>query len=55
MAWFYLLAAGILECVWSTLLKLSDGFTHLGYAIGTVVGLVGSMAMLIMATKSLPI
>lgn len=55
MAWFYLLAAGILECVWSTLMKLSDGFSHLGYAIGTVVGLIGSMVMLIMATKSLPI
>lgn len=29
MAWVYLLAAGILEIVWASLMKASEGYTKL--------------------------
>lgn len=55
MSWFYLLLAGIFECVWSTTMKLSDGFSKMGYAVLTIFGMVISFAALIKATQSLPI
>lgn len=55
MAWFYLLLAGVFECVWSTTMKLSEGFSKAGYAVLTIAGMVISFAALIKATQSLPI
>lgn len=55
MAWVYLMVAGIFECVWSTFMKLSDGFSKPGFSILTILGMVISFAALIAATKSLPI
>ena len=55
MSWVYLVVAGIFECVWSTTMKLSEGFSRLGYAAATVVGMIISFAALIRATKTLPI
>ena len=52
MTWIYLVIAGIVEVVWSTTMKLSQGFTKIGWAI---VGMIASFAGLIIATKHLPI
>lgn len=54
MAWGYLIIAGIFECVWSTFMKLSEGFSHLGYSILTIVTMAISIIALAFATKELP-
>ncbi|GMA70627.1 multidrug SMR transporter [Leuconostoc litchii] len=53
MSWVYLLFAGISEIVWSTAMKLSNGFSKIGWAIITVVGLITSMLCLLQAVKHL--
>ena len=55
MAWIYLIIAGIFEVVWSTCMKLSDGFHNILFAFLTVVGVILNFAGLIIATKHLPI
>ncbi|GHV97176.1 QacE family quaternary ammonium compound efflux SMR transporter [Lactobacillus nasalidis] len=55
MAWIYLFAAGLLECTWSATMKMSEGFSKFGYSLATIIALAGSMALLILATKTLPI
>ena len=55
MAWIALLAAGLGECFWSAMMKLSDGFSHPGYTAATVAGMIFSFAALIYATKTLPL
>ncbi|WP_461227133.1 DMT family transporter [Lacticaseibacillus suihuaensis] len=54
MAWFYLVLAGVFEVVWATCLKLSAGFTRLGFAALTVVGMLVSFWGLAEATRRLP-
>jgi quaternary ammonium compound-resistance protein SugE len=54
MAWVFLLIAGVFEVVWATLLKLSDGFSKVGFSIGTIMGMVISFFFLSQATKVLP-
>jgi quaternary ammonium compound-resistance protein SugE len=39
MAWVFLVAAGVLEIVWATALKQSDGFTRLWPSVIGVAGL----------------
>lgn len=55
MAWLALLLAGLGECFWSAMMKLSEGFTRAGFTIATVLGMVFSFAALIRATKTLPL
>lgn len=55
MAWIILILAGLGECFWAAMMKLSNGFTNIGYTIATIIGLIFSMAALIIATKSLPL
>ena len=55
MAWFLLTIAGLLEIVWAFFLKLSEGFTQIGYSILTVVGMLGSFYFLSCALKTLPL
>jgi quaternary ammonium compound-resistance protein SugE len=55
MAWVFLFIAGIFEVVWATLLKLSDGFSKVGFSIGTIVGMIISFFFLSQATKVLPL
>ena len=55
MAWFYLILAGVLEVVWATFLKLSDGFQKIGYSAITTGGMNASFYMLSQATKTLPL
>lgn len=54
MSWFYLLLAGLSEILWSTTMKLSQGFTKIGWAMITIIGLIGSMFFLLKAVKQLP-
>ncbi|MBU6001539.1 DMT family transporter [Leuconostoc mesenteroides] len=53
MSWIFLLFAGISEILWSTAMKLSDGFSKVGWAVITVVGLITSMLCLLQAVKHL--
>ncbi|MGV3125670.1 DMT family transporter [Streptococcus orisratti] len=54
MMWFYLILAGLLEVVWATTMKLSDGFSRVGYNIITVFGMILSFYLLSRALKDLP-
>lgn len=55
LAWVLLVTAGLLELVWATALKQSDGFTRLGPSIvGVTVSLV-SFALLALALRHLPV
>ena len=54
MAWIYLLLAGLLEVVWATGLKQSEGFTRFWPSVYTLISMIASFALLSMALKSLP-
>ena len=55
MAWVILFIAGLLEIGWAVGLKYTKGFTELWPTIGTVVALVGSMTLLGLAVRTLPL
>ncbi len=55
MAWILLIFAGLLEVVWAYTMKLSDGFTRMGYASITIVAMIASFWLLSMTMKSLPL
>ncbi len=55
MAWWTLVAAGMLEIVWSLGLKYTQGFTRLVPSIVTGVAIVASMVLLARAARTLPI
>ncbi|MEE3719281.1 quaternary ammonium compound efflux SMR transporter SugE [Tumidithrix elongata RA019] len=55
MDWFYLILAGVLEIVWATGLKYTDGFSKLLPSIGTIAALIVSFLFLAQALRTLPI
>ena len=55
MAWGCLILAGCLEVVWSTALKLSEGFSRLGWSALTIIGMLASFLFLSQALKTLPL
>ena len=55
MAWLCLCVAGAMEMVWSTCMKLSNGFTDLKFTVLTIVGMIVSFGFLSQATKVLPL
>ncbi|MCP8858422.1 DMT family transporter [Latilactobacillus fuchuensis] len=55
MTWFYLLLAGLLEVVWSSTMKLSEGFTRLSYSLETIVAMIFSSVFLSLALRHLPL
>lgn len=55
MAWILLLIAGLLEIVWASTMKLSDGFTRPLPAAITIVALISSFALLAAAMRELPL
>ena len=55
MAWGILLLAGLLEVGWAVGLKYSAGFSRFWPTVGTAVALVGSMALLGVALRTLPL
>ena len=55
MAWVILFAAGLLEIGWAVGLKFTNGFTRLWPTVGTVGAMVGSMLLLGIAVRTLPL
>lgn len=54
-AWLLLLAAGLLEVVWAIGLKYTDGFTRIAPSVVTVTAMIGSVWLLALALKSIPV
>ncbi|WP_415063975.1 DMT family transporter [Bdellovibrio sp.] len=54
-AWIILLIAGILEFVWATGLKYSEGFTKLGPSVFTLITMGISFYLLSLSMKVLPV
>lgn len=55
MAWIYLLIAGLLEVVWATAMKQSQGFTKIVPTLVMAVTLVASFILLSIAMRTLPL
>lgn len=55
MAWVLLLVAGLLEVGWAIGLKYTEGFTRLWPSALTLTAMVGSVLLLGVAMKSLPV
>ena len=55
MAWGILVLAGLLEVVWAVGLKYTDGFTRPWPTVGTGLALAGSMGLLAVALRTLPL
>lgn len=55
MPWVYLVCAGLLEIVWASFMKKSEGFTVLVPSVVTIVTMVASFALLSLSMKSLPL
>lgn len=54
MAWLLLVIAGLLEVVWASALKQSDGFTRLWPTVLGLGGALVSLLLLGLALRSLP-
>jgi len=55
MAWVYLAFAGLLEIVWAIGLKYTEGFSRLLPSAITIVGMIGSVVLLGLALRDLPV
>lgn len=55
MAWIVLFVAGILEVVWACAMKQSQGFSQLGPSAVTLVAMLGSVILLGLAMRTLPL
>lgn len=55
MAWIILGLAGLLEITWAVGLKYTDGFTRAAPTVITAVAIVGSVVLLGLALRSLPL
>ncbi len=53
--WLLLLAAGLLEVVWAIGLKYTDGFSRLTASVITIAAMIGSVWLLAIALKSIPV
>jgi quaternary ammonium compound-resistance protein SugE len=55
MSWFYLFVAGLLEVAWAVGLKYTEGFTRLWPSVYTLVSMAGSVGLLGIALRALPL
>ena len=55
MHWWLLIAAGLLEIGWAIGLKYTDGFTRPLPSVLTAAAIVGSMLLLSLAARTIPI
>lgn len=55
MAWLILILAGILEIVWAFAMKRSQGFTHLAPTLVMAAAMLGSIVLLAIAMRTLPL
>ena len=53
MAWIALFVSGALEVVWSSALKLSDGFTRMGWVAVMLPAMAAGFWLLALAMKSI--
>ncbi|WP_440957597.1 DMT family transporter [Oceanicaulis sp. LC35] len=55
MPWIYLLGAGLLEVLWASMMKQSDGLTRPVPTLIMLVSMVASFALLTLALRTLPL
>jgi quaternary ammonium compound-resistance protein SugE len=55
MAWFLLIAAGVLEIGWAVGLKYTDGFTRPWPTVAVIAAITASIALLGLAVRTLPV
>ena len=55
MAWIYLATAGLLEVAWAIGLKYTEGFSRLVPSALTIAAMVGSVVLLGIALRDLPV
>lgn len=55
MSWFILIVAGVLEVGWAVGLKYTVGFTRLWPSVFTLVTMAGSVGLLGLALRQLPL
>ena len=55
MAWVLLFVAGLLEVAWAVGLKYTDGFTRPWPTAATLVAMIGSVVLLALAVRTLPL
>lgn len=55
MSWFFLILAGLLEVVWAVGLKYTEGFSRIGPSVLTLGAMVGSVYLLSLAMRTLPL
>lgn len=55
MPWLSLFIAGLLEIVWATAMKQSEGFTKFWPTTVMVIGMAGSFWLLALAMRQLPL
>lgn len=55
MAWLSLIAAGLLEVMWAFAMKQSQGFTRLWPTALMAVAMLGSVGLLALAMRTLPL
>jgi quaternary ammonium compound-resistance protein SugE len=55
MAWLMITVAGLLEIVWAVMLKQSHGFSRLWPSLGFSFAAAGSLILLALALRSLPV
>ncbi|MGR8838302.1 multidrug efflux SMR transporter [Leuconostoc falkenbergense] len=55
MTWVYLFLAGIFEVVWSSTMKLSNGFSHFWWTVITFIGMAISFGLLSLSLQHLPL
>ena len=55
MNWILLVVAGVFEVAWAVCMKYSCGFTKPLPSVATVAAMVGSVVLLALALKSLPL
>ena len=55
MAWFYIVAAGLLETVWAYCLKQSHGLAKPGSSAIMLVAMIGSFYLLSLAMRTMPL
>jgi quaternary ammonium compound-resistance protein SugE len=54
MAWLLVFLAGLAELGWMVGLKLSDGFTRIGWVVATLVAMAVSVILLAFAVRTIP-
>ena len=55
MAWILLIFAGVLEVIWASTMKQSQGFTKLAPTVATLITMLASFGLLSVSMKTLPL